>query len=85
MPLDGEGRYEESLKLSEKEPTDSWMDGALAVIDSTKEMPKAWVPHGNGVWKQVLDLSPINYSMTIRWSTLLDGRTQVLKTDQSGG
>ena len=51
-------------------------------IDGTKEMPKAWVPHGNGVWKQVLDFEPINYSMTMRWSTLLDGQTQVLKTDQ---
>lgn len=55
----GEGRYEESLKLSKKKNLRILpMDGALAVIDGTKEMPKAWVPHGNGVWKQVLDFEP---------------------------
>ena len=55
----GEGRYEGSLKLTKRKNLRILpMDGGSVVIDGTKEMPKAWVPHGNGVWKQELNFEP---------------------------
>ena len=55
----GEGRYEEPLKLVQKKGVRMLpMEGAAVVIDGTVEMPKAWIPNGNGVWKQKLDFEP---------------------------
>ena len=55
----GEGRYEEPLKLVQKKSVKMLpMEGAAVVIDGTVEMPKAWIPDGNGVWKQKLDFEP---------------------------
>ena len=55
----GEGRYEEPLKLVQKKSIKILpMEGAAVVIDGTVEIPKAWIPDGNGVWKQTLDFEP---------------------------
>ncbi len=54
-----EGRYEEPLKLGQKKSIRILpVEGAAVVIDGTVEMPKAWVPDGNGVWRQKLDFEP---------------------------
>ena len=55
----GEGRYEEPLKLVQKKSIRMLpMEGAAVIIDGTVEIPKAWIPDGNGVWKQTLDFEP---------------------------
>ena len=54
-----EGRYEEPLKLVQKKGIRILpVEGAAAVIDGTVEIPKAWVPDGNGVWRQKLEFEP---------------------------
>jgi len=54
-----EGRYEEPLKLVQKKGIRILpVEGAAVVIDGTVEIPKAWVPDGNGVWRQKLESEP---------------------------
>ncbi len=54
-----EGRYKEQVNLVGKNGIRIRpVDNAHVVLDGTVEIPKAWQPWQNGIWKQQLDINP---------------------------
>ena len=54
-----EGRYEEPIKLFEKSQLEIRPhNNENVIIDGTVELPTAWKPWRNGIWKQILSFTP---------------------------